>query len=125
LVNFQEEFVADSQDDERLHTFVVHVPTLGAEEKNVPAAMQLLDGPRVTHYWNGDGDLGSDFSEALDIEVYAWDVWMLYPPNVTWEGEIPPSPAYWQHKIGVDKGEPADPAAFLTQTTPLLDKIAP
>jgi len=53
--------------------------------------MELLDGPRVTHYWSGGrGEVGHQFTETLGIDRYAWDVWMAYPPGVTWEGELPP-----------------------------------
>ena len=93
MVDLQEEFIAASQGDDRLHTFVVHLPTLGATEANVPAAMEVLNGPRVTHYWDGSGDLGHVYTGVLDIDpVYAWDVWMIYADGVMWESEIPPAP---------------------------------
>ncbi len=124
MVDFQEEFITASQNDERLHTFVVHVPTLGAKEEDVPAAMALLDGPRVTHYWNESGDLGTQFSEVLDIApTYAWDVWMIYPTDAMWTDTLAPEPHYWQHKLGVDKGVRFDATAFATQTRELLEQI--
>lgn len=124
MVDLQEEFIAASQDDERLETFVVHVPTLGAKEENVPAAMAMLDGPRVTHYWNESGDIGTQFSEVLDIvPTYAWDVWMIYPPDAAWEDALAPGPHYWQHKLSVDKGVRFDAEAFAAHTKGLLDQI--
>ena len=122
MVDLHEEFIAASQNDERLQTFVVHVPTLGATEDDVPAAMALLDGPRVTHYWNESGDVGDHFSEVLDIvPTYAWDVWMIYSPNAVWEGTLAPEPHYWQHKLGVDKGDQFDAGVFGEETNRLLN----
>jgi len=123
MADYQEEFVASLQDDERIHTFVVHVPTLGAQEEHVPSAMSLLDGPRVSHYWNGTGKLGSDYSATLDIgDTYAWDVWMLYPPGVTW-ADGPPMPAYWQQNIGVERANPIDAPAFAAEVNRNADRI--
>jgi hypothetical protein len=123
MVDLQKEFIAASQDDDRLHTFVVHVPTLGANEDNVPAAMELLNGPRVTHYWNGGGEIGHQYTKVLDIEpVYAWDVWMTYPDDIIWEDELPPRPSYWQHQLGVDKGHRFDPQEFAEETSRLMDQ---
>ncbi len=125
MVDLQEAVLAANQNDERLHTFVVHLPTLGAKEENVPAAMELLDGPRVTHYWNGGrGEVGHQYTETLGIERYAWDVWMAYPPGVTWEDELPPEPSYWQHQLGIDQGVPFDAAAFGVETKRLMELAA-
>jgi hypothetical protein len=125
MVDLQEEFIAASQNDERLHTFVVHLPTLGATEENVPAAMELLDGPRVTHYWNGGrGEIGHQYTEVLEIDpVYAWDVWLAYPADVLWENELPPSPSFWQHQLGLDNAPKLDPPVFAAQTKELLDQV--
>ncbi len=123
MVDLHEEFIAASQDDERLHTFVVHVPTLGAKEENVPAAMKVLDGPRVTHYWNESGGLGDDFSEVLDIVgTYAWDVWLIYSPDTLWDSRLAPEPHYWMRQIRVDRGHEFDATAFAAETSQLIEQ---
>lgn len=125
MVDLQEAVVSVNQADDRLHTFVVHVPTLGATEENVPAAMALLDGPGVTHYWNGGrGEVGHQYAETLGIERYAWDVWMAYAPGVAWNEELPPEPNYWQHQLGIDQGAEFDPGAFAAETVKLMDLSA-
>jgi hypothetical protein len=30
-----------------------------------------------------------------------WDVCLIYPPGVRWEGSTPPAPAFWMHQLGV------------------------
>jgi hypothetical protein len=35
---------------------------------------------------------------GLEREV-AWDVYLVYPPGVVWEGETPPSPAAFMHQL--------------------------
>lgn len=121
--DLQKEFIAASQDEERLQTFVIHVPVLGAREVNVPGAMKLLDGPRVTHYWNESGDLGRDFSQVLEMgRMTAWDVWMIYPPDVAWEETLAPAPDHWQQQHGSDPEHRFDPATFAALTRGLLSE---
>jgi hypothetical protein len=92
--------VSSLQNDPRVHTFVVYVPALGAEEKHVQAAIPLMTGPRVGHYWDEEGISGLEFQEALDIPMYAWDVWMIYQPGQNWDpGSTPPVPVFWQHQL--------------------------
>ncbi len=93
--------VASIQNDSRVHTLVIQVPALNAEEKHVWPAVQLMPGPRVNHYWDPEGDTGIVFMDALNIEMYAWDVWMMYEPGERWEtGASPPAPVFWQHQLG-------------------------
>lgn len=99
--DLNQSIVAAVQDDPRVHTFVLYVPTMGAEEKHAVAAMPLMYGPRVTHLWDPGGRSGLDFQKALDIQVYAWDVWMIYEPGQRWEqDQPPPAPDYWEHQLG-------------------------
>ena len=106
--------VASLQSDPRAHTFVLYVPALGAEEKHVQAAIPLMTGPRVSHYWDVEGNSGLQFQQALDIPMYAWDVWMIYEPGQVWEpGSTPPSPIFWQHQLpGLPMKQRLDSARF-------------
>ena len=92
--------VASIQQDPRIHTLVLQVPALGAEEKHAVAAIPLMPGPRVNHYWDPEGNSGIEFMDALSIDVYAWDVWMVYEPGARWDdGSPPPPPVFWQHQL--------------------------
>lgn len=98
--DLNQSIVASLQNDPRVHTFVVYVPTLGAEEKHVQAAIPLMTGLRVSHYWDEEGNSGLDFQKALDISMYAWDVWMIYAPGQVWKVDsTPPMPVFWQHQL--------------------------
>ena len=118
--------VQSIQNDPRIHTLVVHVPTLGAEEKHVAPSIPLMEGPRVTHYWDQGGPSGIAFQKALDIPMYAWDVWMIYEPGARWEGESPPAPVFWQHQLGgLDRGARLDAGEFSAQVHARLDSLPP
>jgi hypothetical protein len=100
MADLDKSLIKHIQNDPRVHTFAIHVPTLGAEEKHVAAAIPLLDGPRVTHYWDASGHTGLQFQESLAMDIYAWDIWMLYDPGTLWkEGLPPPPPAYMEHQL--------------------------
>ena len=98
--DLNQSIVSAIQDDPRIHTLVLYVPALGANEEHAKAAMSLLPGSRVSHYWDGSGMSGIEFQETLGIPMYAWDVWMIYEPGAQWdETSGPPQPAFWQHQL--------------------------
>jgi hypothetical protein len=90
--------------DARLQTFVVHVPVIGAQAKDVLPAAKLLENPNVRHYWNASGEFGRSLSKAVQLKndkdfVYAWDVWLLYGPDAEWTGASPPQPELLMHQL--------------------------
>jgi hypothetical protein len=104
MADLNDEFLAASQGDARLVTFVVHVPTMGAKEHHASDSMPLLDGPRVHHYWEESGIIGQHYTEVMDVVIYVWDFWAIYGPDVVWEGTLPPEPDYYEHQLGVTSG---------------------
>ena len=123
MADLNDEFLAASQNDDRLQTFVVHVPTLGARERHVADTIPLLDGPRVTHYWEDSGIVGQHYQDVLDIRFYAWDIWMIYGPDVKWEGTLPPVPDFWQHQLPLDRDKILNPETFAVETRKHLDRV--
>ncbi len=93
-------------DDPRLVTFVVHEPVLrGSAAHDVPAAAALLHNSHVHHYWSASGEFGRLLSRSVDLRssegpVYAWDVWLLYGPEATWDGAVPPRPLLLMQQLG-------------------------
>jgi hypothetical protein len=120
--DLNEAIVASIQIDPRVHTLVLQVPTLGAEEKHAAAAVPLMPGPRVNHYWDPEGNSGVEFMKPLGIDVYAWDVWMVYEPGARWEeGAHPPPPAFWQHQLGsLPQGSRLDAEKFAAVVREML-----
>lgn len=123
--DLNEAIVGSLQNDARVHTFVVYVPTLGAEEKHVAAAVPLMEGPRVSHYWDPEGRSGLELKETLGIDLYAWDVWLMYEPGVRWEaGDTPPVPSFWQHQLpGLPANQRLDADEFAAAVTARLSEL--
>ena len=105
MADLNDAFIAASQDDDRLMTFVVHVPTLGAKEHHVQDTIPLLDGPNVRHYWEETGIIGSHYQDVMDVDMYVWDFWAIYSADAQWEGVLPPAPDYFEHQLGVTLGQ--------------------
>ncbi len=131
MADLNDAFIAASQNDDRLVTFVVHVPTLGAKEEHVADTIPLLDGPRVHHYWEELGIIGSHYKEVMDVDMYVWDFWAIYGPEARWEGTLPPRPDYYEHQLGVTLGKfrgfprakVLDAERFAAETSRYLDRV--
>jgi hypothetical protein len=122
--------------DPRLQTFVVHVPVLkpSAKAKDVPPAAELLHNAHVHHYWNPSGSFGRELSEAVGLKrgdepVYAWDVWLIYGPESTWNGASPPKPRRLMHQLRALQGSTEfphlDSKVFAREVHQLLAQLPP
>lgn len=116
-------------DDPRLQTFVVHVPVLGAQAKDIAPSTKLLQNAHVRHYWNPSGTFGRQLAAAVGLErgealVYAWDVWLIYGPDATWDDVSPPRPERLMHQLRGLRGNTEfpylDSEAFARETHRLL-----
>lgn len=118
--------------DERLQTFVVHVPVIGAKAKDVTPAARLLENPHVRNYWNASGDFGRTLAQAVELKndketVYAWDVWLLYGPDAEWlQASPPPQPQLLMHQLWKLEGThfpKLDSKILARQTQALVAKV--
>lgn len=89
----------------QLKGIVLWVPML-ADDDAIAAAQQSgsRSDDRVQHWWDEDKEMSQLFAQTLGIQGPAWDVYLLYPPAIRWEGDVPPAPTFWMHQL-------SDPAA--------------
>jgi len=85
--------------------YVVFEPVIGGRAKDIRPAAALLRSPASRLYWNPTGDFGRQMSHVLHYWngyrwVYAWDTWLIYPPDAVWNGAAPPEPAFLMHQLG-------------------------
>ncbi len=114
-----------TRDNPDLKTFILYVPTLGAEEKHSANAVRLMEGNDIFHYWDPDGTSGLAVQEALGLRVYAWDVWLIYDDNAIWSAGNPPAPVHWEHQLGgLPRENKLDPKRFAEKVTVQLKKQA-
>ncbi len=65
---------------------------------------QAFQDRRVIQGWDAERRIGDLFAKTLKLTRTAWDVYLLYPPDVTWKGSEPPRPAFWMHQLPSDWG---------------------
>ncbi len=66
-----------------------------------------LSDHRVVQRWSPDRSVGDHFSRTLALTSAAWDVYLAYPPGVSWDSDALPAPALWMHQLPESDG--ADP----------------
>ena len=92
--------VMDQTQATGLAMYIVWVPLEGARERHARRATRLVPDRRARHFWDGEDRLTQEFGRTLDIDTDAWDVFLVYGPDATWEeGDLPPAPDYWQHEL--------------------------
>jgi len=122
--------------DPRLQTFVVHVPVLEPppQAKDIAPSATLLHNPHVRHYWNPTGSFGNALTKSVGLkndkrDVFAWDVWLVYGPEATWDGDLPPRPQLLMHQLWALEGSKEFPhldrAVFAKKARELLAKLPP
>jgi hypothetical protein len=128
LADIGDDVLAKLSKDARVKVYVVHEPVIGGSAKDIPAAAELLHTNLARQYWNPTGDFGRQMSQVLGLlhgsrSIYAWDVYLIYPPNAVWSGRDPPQPSYLMHQLsGLDTGKFAlwDGKIFATKVNQTL-----
>jgi len=103
---------------------IVYVPKLDAQESDVPRVAEMVTGGNASHYWEASGVIGDLFQRTLNINVYAWDVWMIYKSGVRWNDKYPPAPDFWMHDLwGVENIPRLDSGIFTSKVNDYLKEI--
>jgi len=85
---------------EKLKALAVWLPMMSEDDlERATAAAESFRDDRVYHGWDPERELAMLFGKALNLAGAAWDVYLLYPPAVTWTADVPPQPAFWMHQL--------------------------
>ena len=81
--------ILDQPLTKNLRTFVVWIPMLGTDERtDAVAASAQFSG--LSQFWDGDKLAGNEVGASLGSNRTAWDIYLFYPPGVTWTDHLPP-----------------------------------
>ena len=105
LEDMGQDVLAKLPKDAHVKVYVVHEPVIGGATRDIPAAAELLHTTVARQYWNPTGDFGREMSKTLNFWngrrwVYAWDTWLIYSADATWEKGTPPTPSFLMHQLG-------------------------
>ena len=70
----------------------------------------------VVHVWDPTRQVGDLYTKTLGLTSTAWDFYFLYPPDVTWDEEEPPDPAFWMHQLPAASGADRDLVLYPSQS---------
>jgi hypothetical protein len=92
--------VFDEIDSPALRGLVVFLPMVGGDDEAAARTRtgELRDA-RIATSWDPGRGVGRAFRKPLGLRATAWDVYLVYPPGVVWEGDAPPPPAQWMHQL--------------------------
>lgn len=134
ISDMSEDVLTPNAGNARLATFVVHMPVLGAKEKDTQRTCKVLKANAATHYWDPTGEFGRTLASGIGLkdkkgkQVYAWDVWMMYGPDAEWTGNGPPKPTLFMHQLNALSEGPAydffDSEKFAAQVADALKRTA-
>jgi hypothetical protein len=93
----------------RLQALLVWEPMREGDSPATAAEQaEMVRDARISQGWDGSRDVGELFGATLDLHEIAWDVYLIYKPGITWEGQRPPHPTFWMHQLAG-----ADPSLLL------------
>ncbi len=88
-----------------LRGLIVWIPMMpGDSAEAADAQSQAFLDQRVPQGWDAERRIGDIFAKTLNLTWTAWDVYLLYPPNVRWDNKEPPEPPVWMHQLTSDWG---------------------
>lgn len=77
------------------------------KEDDFKAARNLGDSfsdARVSHAWDPNRVMGHLTARTLGLTGTGWDLYLLYPAGVVWEGDALPVPALWMAQLPAEQG---------------------
>jgi hypothetical protein len=116
------------QPDPRLAAFVVWVPKLFGHESDVPNATRFVYDSRAEHFWDDSAVLVHQYDTVLGLREDAWDIYMIYGPEMRWDGSLPPAPSFWMHQLHLPvrsgiSGSFLDPTIFAAHADSALAAV--
>jgi hypothetical protein len=93
---------------DRPKVYVVWTKKLFGDNRDAASnAASLVPDRRARHFWDPTGYLGKQYGKTLELpggRRFAWDVYLIFDPKVSWT-DAPPVPAFWMHQLGGQKPE--------------------
>lgn len=84
----------------RLQALLVWEPLRDGDNSGTAAEQAgMVRDLRISQGWDSSRDVGKLFGTTLDLREIAWDVYLIYKPGITWEGQQPPHPTFWMHQL--------------------------
>ena len=119
--------IFEENESKRLHGAIVWMPMLSTD--NLDAAIEReshFSDRRLQQLWDQDRIAGHLLSRTLNLqqESIAWDVYLIYPSDHSWDTELPPMPQFWMHQLDEEPTLYLDPPRLKEYVKTLLERTA-
>jgi hypothetical protein len=117
--------VLDQVKDSDVRVYAVWASILKSDfEMAVGWATKRLPDERVSHYWDGGGELVKAYGRVLRLEddQTAWDVYYVYGRDVEWNDDEPHAPVFFMDQVGLPGGQPLDGDKLAAEMKRLLQQ---
>lgn len=90
----------ESIDNEAVVADFVWIPKLQNDSRAAAeSVMPESPDPRARSWWDEDMQLSDHLTEHIDCTDQVWDIYTIYEPGSTWDGDGPGPPDFWLHKL--------------------------
>lgn len=89
-----------------LRIYVVWAPKNGGREQDVAAVTGLVTDPRAAQYWDAQRAVTDAYDRMLTLTGPCAGIFMLYGPQVRWQGATPPEPTYLEDEHAEEFNRP-------------------
>jgi len=116
--------VLDQVKDPDVRVYAVWASILKSDFRiAVGRATKRLPDERVSHYWDGEGNLVKAYGRVLKLgeDDTAWDVYYVYDRDAEWKDE-PPAPGFFMDQVGLSGGQPLDGDKLAAEIRKLLQQ---
>ncbi len=98
--------LVDKINPESMDIVLIWTPILENDSPNHQRPVFLNKG--LKEYWDAEGEIASLAAESLNLSGKAWDVYLFYERNSTWDDGSFPKPSFWYHQLPATTGAPPD-----------------
>lgn len=118
--------IFESNESEKLHGVIVWIPMLDTDDLAAANERERkLSDSRVKQFWDQDRTFGKLLSQTLHLkESIAWDVYLVYMPDHSWDTELPPVPTFWMHQQNEEPALFIDPPRLKEYVETILERTA-
>jgi hypothetical protein len=110
--------------DDRVTAYIVWLPIFGGNFRGEARKLsKSFRDKRVSYFIDPGSRTGKVWERVLQTERFAWDVYLLYGADASWEEE-PPPPDFWMHQLyGVTNAPRLDQATFTAKLNAMLEEM--
>ena len=117
--------IFEENESEILYGAIIWTPMLVTDSLDAAEQREIkFSDPRVKQFWDPDQVSGRLLSQTLNLKAsIAWDVYLVYSPDHSWDTELPPKPEFWLHQLDEEPNLLLDPTRLKHYVQTLIKKL--